>query len=176
MVATFTKASAVTLVAVSGVTQVSGTTANDFTSPVVYAVTSSSGVQNYTVTVNQIPAGYTTGGSAGGSWVLQPLVVPTGASLAWQSTGIGVNASTYLETTGSGTLTFDWKVSSEANYDWLSVYVDGVLQDQISGEVNWVSKTINLGAGTHTVKWEYNSDGSVVRGLNTAWVGNIVFN
>ncbi len=38
---------------------------------------------------------------------------------------------------GPGTVTFWWKVSSEANYDWLSFYVDGVLQDRISGEVGW---------------------------------------
>jgi len=38
---------------------------------------------------------------------------------------------------GAGTVTFWWKVSSEANHDWLSFYADGVLQDRISGEVGW---------------------------------------
>ncbi|GEM_PF-1329821 len=34
-----------------------------------------------------------------------------------------------------GTVTFWWKVSSEANCDWLSFYADGVLQDRISREI-----------------------------------------
>jgi hypothetical protein len=41
---------------------------------------------------------------------------------------IGNNQFTEMQTTvsGSGTLSFYWKVSSEENYDWLEFYLDGV--------------------------------------------------
>ena len=38
---------------------------------------------------------------------------------------------------GAGTISFYWKVCSEADYDFLEFYIDGVLQDQISGLVDW---------------------------------------
>ncbi len=62
---------------------------------------------------------------------------------------------------GPGTVAFWWKVSSEANYDWLSFYADGVLQDRISGEVGWHQKSYPLGGDeTHALVWVYSKDGS----------------
>ena len=49
--------------------------------------------------------------------------------------------------------------------------VDGNLQDEISGNVNWRQKSYNLtGSGTHTLKWQYVKDGSVSEGSDTGWV------
>ena len=49
--------------------------------------------------------------------------------------------------TGSGTVKFWWKVSSEQGHDYLEFYIDGQLQSngQISGNVAWQEKTYTVG-------------------------------
>ena len=79
-----------------------------------------------------------------------------------------------MTVTGPATLSFYWKVSSEASYDYLRVYLDGVKQYEISGEVNWQQKSINIPSGSHTVKWEYSKDGAVVSGSDKGWVDQVV--
>ncbi len=72
---------------------------------------------------------------------------------------------------GAGTVTFYWKVSSEQNYDELRFYIDGVLQDEISGEVDWTQKSYNIdGESLHTLMWEYEKDSSGSDGSDCGWV------
>ena len=115
----------------------------------------------------------TTGGNA--NWVPQTAIVYNGGDAA-QSGAIGNSQSTWMQMTVTGpvTLSFYWKVSSEASYDYLRVYLDGVKQYEISGEVNWQQKSINIPSGSHTVKWEYSKDGAVVSGSDKGWVDQIV--
>jgi M6 family metalloprotease-like protein len=100
---------------------------------------------------------------------------------AAQSGAISDSQSSSLETTlaGPGTLTFWWKVSSEAGYDYLRFYSNGVEQAgslaKIAGEVAWVQKTVNLPAGNTTVKWTYSKDSSVASGSDAAWVDQVVW-
>ena len=73
--------------------------------------------------------------------------------------------------TGSGTVTFWWKVSSEQNYDWLEFYIDQVRKDRISGEVDWQQKTYTIsGSGTHYLRWQYIKDSSTKSGDDCGWV------
>ncbi len=44
---------------------------------------------------------------------------------------------TLVDVDDQETVPFYWKVSSEQGGDYLQFYVDGVLKDQISGEVDW---------------------------------------
>lgn len=79
----------------------------------------------------------------------------------------------------SGAVTFDWTVSSEANYDWLSFYIDGVRQDRISGCTTWTaacwqSRSYNLAAGTHTLRWAYEKDYSVAGGQDAGWLDKVI--
>ncbi len=83
--------------------------------------------------------------------------------------------SVMLGVTTAGVITFYRKVSSEANYDYLRFYIDGVQQEQQSGEVAWAQVSFPVTAGTHTFKWAYSKDGSVVAGSDCAWVDYIVF-
>ena len=71
---------------------------------------------------------------------------------AAQSGAIGDSQATWMETvvTGPGTLTFWWKVSSEANYDFVRFLVNGVLQERRSGEGAWVQESYVVGAGAQT--------------------------
>ena len=67
-----------------------------------------------------------------------------------------------VDSPNSETLKFYWKVSSEANYDYLQFYIDGTLKDQISGEVAWTQKSYAVSSGIHILKWRFikNSSGS----------------
>jgi RHS repeat-associated protein len=72
---------------------------------------------------------------------------------------------------GEGTVSFYWKVSSEENYDYLQFYIDGELQDEISGEVGWQYKSYTLtGSGTHLLLWQYEKDHSDSDGSDRGWV------
>jgi len=118
---------------------------------------------------------WTSGGS--GNWFGQTGTTHDGVDAA-QSGPIGDSAETWLQTTvsGAGNLSFWWKVSSEANYDWLEFYLDGVLQNgRISGNVDWVQHTAVLAAGTHVLRWRYSKDGSVAGGADAAWVDQVVW-
>ena len=79
------------------------------------------------------------------------------------------------EVTSDGTISFYRKVSSENNYDYLRFYIDNVLQERWSGEVDWSEVSYSVTAGNHVFKWEYYKDGSVNAGSDCAWIDYIVF-
>jgi hypothetical protein len=77
---------------------------------------------------------------------------------------------------GPGTLSFWWKVSSEANADFLEFTVNGTEQKtRIGGEVDWEKKTYTLGEGSHTLSWRYFKDASTAAGADAGWVDRITF-
>jgi vibriolysin len=94
-----------------------------------------------------------------------------------RSGAIGNNASTTIETTisvgSTQAVKFYWKVSSEAGYDYLKFYIDGVEKAKIAGEVNWTQVSYNITAGTHTLKWSYIKDTYVVGGSDCGWVDKL---
>jgi len=96
---------------------------------------------------------------------------------AAQSGTISHNQESWVQTTvtGPGTLKFYWKVSSEANFDFLRFYIDGDEQERISGTVDWQQKTYGISSGSHTLKWTYTKDGSVKRGSDCGWLDKVEF-
>ena len=96
---------------------------------------------------------------------------------AYQSGAITHNQDSWTEMTvvGPGILSFDWMVSSESNYDYLRLYVDGEQLDRISGSVDWAEKSFSMDSGTHTVRWRYTKDGSASINSDAGWVRNIHF-
>ena len=98
---------------------------------------------------------------------------------SWQSGNIDHSQSTWasLDVTGPCRVTFEWKVSSEGNYDWLSFTlddsaVDGI--DRISGTVGWSEKSLAIvEGGTHTLKWTYSKDSSQDGGDDCGWVRDV---
>lgn len=112
---------------------------------------------------------YTSGGDA--VWYGQATTYYYGGSAA-QSGDIGDNQSSFFQTTINGptTVKFWWKVSSELGWDYLQVFVDEILIEQISGEVNWQEKVLTLGSGSHVVKWVYYKDSSISSGSDCGWV------
>ncbi len=117
-----------------------------------------------------------TGGSDNIGW----FVVDDGDNAgSWQSGDIDDSQSTWasLDVTGPCRMTFEWKVSSENNYDWLSFTLDdsaveGI--DRISGTVDWSEKSFTIvDGGTHTLKWTYSKDSSADSGDDCGWVRDV---
>ena len=118
--------------------------------------------------------------SGDSQWSGQSDITQDGIDAA-ESGDIGDGQTTSVETTvtGTGVLTFWWKVSSESGYDHLRFYLDGVQVSAaaaISGDVDWTQKTVNIGSsGSHTLRWTYSKDGSVSSGDDTAWIDQVIF-
>ena len=126
---------------------------------------------------------FTTGGDA--PWSGQTTAVSFYGGSSGQSGVLGGGQSAWLQTTvvGPGTLSFHWKVSSEAaddltgtRGDLLEVFVDDDLQPgAISGEVDWQQKNIFVPAGSHIIKWVYSKDAYVGMGSDCGWVDKVSF-
>jgi len=86
-------------------------------------------------------------------------------------------SSLYMEVNvlSDGELSFYKKVSSESNWDYLRFYVDNVEMSSWSGNLSWSQETFQISAGEHTLKWEYDKDGSVSSGSDCAWIDYIIF-
>jgi hypothetical protein len=92
---------------------------------------------------------------------------------AARSGNITHNQKSWMQTTvnGAGTLSFSWKVSSEQNYDYLEFYIDGKLQDRISGTVDFHQMTYTIyTAGLHTLEWRYVKDYNISAGSDRGWI------
>ena len=116
---------------------------------------------------------FTTGGNA--DWFSQGATFYHDGDAA-QSGNIAHDQESWLQTTisGTGTVSFYWKVSSETLCDFLAFYIDGSLQDRISGSVEWRHVTYEItDSGSHTLEWQYAKD----RGTNSrddcGWVDKV---
>lgn len=102
---------------------------------------------------------------------------------AAQSGAITANQWTQLITTvtGPGTLSFYWKVSSEAAppgqyYDYLGVWIDDTFKGSIDGDVNWTKVTLAIPKGPPcTITWQYRKDAYVDYGSDCGWVDKVVY-
>jgi hypothetical protein len=117
---------------------------------------------------------FTTGGSA--DWFSQSTTSHYDGDAA-QSGDISGDQDSWMQTTvsGKGTVSFYWKVSSEGDYyDCLKFYIDGSLQEKISGSVGWEQMTYTITAsGSHTLEWRYTKDSYVSSGSDCGWVDTV---
>jgi hypothetical protein len=130
-----------------------------------------------------LPRGWETYGNT--PWFNQSVVVSDG-DYAMASGEIrdnqfsGLNAVFDFATTGI--LSFDWKVSSEQDWDFLYLcagFGPCNLQNyiaRISGEVDWTTVDLFIDApGSYLVTWVYAKDGSDTEGQDRGWVDNVRF-
>lgn len=116
--------------------------------------------------------------SSGSVWTTQTLQKNAGTYAA-KSGVIGNSATSSMSSAtitvpaGGGTLSFYLRVSSEANYDYLRFYIDGVQQNQWSGTVGWTQQTYTLAAGSRTLRWDYVKDSSNAVSEDAAYVDDI---
>ena len=70
-------------------------------------------------------------------------------------------------------ISFFYKVSSEANYDKFHFYIDGNDMFNASGEVEWTRAAYPVSAGSHTFRFTYEKDYNVSNGSDRAWIDNV---
>lgn len=95
------------------------------------------------------------------------------------------NTTSWLQTTvvGPGTLSFWWKVDSDATsldprwpeYDDLEFLIDGQSQDWIAGQVDWNYKTYIIPPGWHVLQWQYVKDAQYNWGMDQGWVDQVTY-
>jgi hypothetical protein len=96
------------------------------------------------------------------------------------------SSSSWLQTTvvGPGTLSFWWRVDSDVtppppatpySFDALEVDINGVMQDQIMGQVDWNYRSYALPAGTNVITWQYVKDATYNAGADQAWLDQVHF-
>ncbi len=114
------------------------------------------------------------GGTA--PWVGQTAMTHDGVD-AGQSGDVNHNQNSTASTTvtGPGTLSFWWKVDSEASYDFLRFKLDGNAVSSIAGNRNWAQVTHAIPAGNHTLEWAYEKDVSVSTGSDAGWLDEVTF-
>ena len=97
---------------------------------------------------------------------------------AWTSTNKGSGGTTSqksytLNVAAGNILKFDWSVSSESNYDWLTITLDGTEIVRKSGTLSGsYEKTFDT-AGTHTLVVKYTKDSSSNYGDDEGEIYNI---
>ncbi|MGI9244280.1 MAG: putative Ig domain-containing protein, partial [Verrucomicrobiales bacterium] len=98
-----------------------------------------------------------------------------GAS-AGRSGMIGDNESSTLklEVTGPDWVSFWWKVSSEAGYDFLRFDFDGSTQREISGDIEWKRVAVRIPPGNHTLEWIYEKDEASENLSDAGFLDNVV--
>lgn len=117
-----------------------------------------------------------TGGQ--GRWVVTNTLSHAGNYSAMAPTSIRDRQQSFLQVTltvEAGMVSFWRKVSSEQNSDFLRFYIDGVMQGEWSGEMDWEQVSFPVAAGRHTFRWVYIKDRSVSTGQDTAWLDDIDF-
>jgi len=84
-------------------------------------------------------------------------------------------SSTIAFSCDADTLSFYLKVSSEYDYDFLQLYIDGALIEEWSGEIDWTYEEFALDPGTNSVEFVYDKDSSGSTGDDCAWVDMVNF-
>jgi len=92
------------------------------------------------------------------------------------SGALGNNQTNWLATTVSGTgrISFNWKVDCEAAGDYLAFSLDGMRKDSISGTVNWTQMVYTVTSNAdHTLLWLYSKNRSGKAGSDCGWVESV---
>jgi hypothetical protein len=125
-----------------------------------------------------IPEGWVMPTGADGTWHVSSDPGPYEGALSLKTDSIddGQGAEIQVAGVGPGTVSFRVKVSSEAGFDVLRFYVDGVAVASWSGTTvaGRQAFTYAMPAGSHTLKWAYEKDGSVSMGQDAAWIDAVV--
>lgn len=117
--------------------------------------------------------GWTTGGNA--PWLVESTNVAAGSFAARSgSIGDGQTSSLILNRSfRAGVGSFSVNVSSEPVWDVLTFILDGVTQQQWSGDVGWTSYAFPVSAGVHSMEWRYAKDPNNSVGMDAAFIDNV---
>ena len=73
----------------------------------------------------------------------------------------------------AGSITFPYCITSESNYDWLTVTIDNVQRVHVSGSYTWTVYTQQLDAGEHSVVFTYSKNVSGSSGVDATGISYI---
>jgi len=126
-----------------------------------------------------IPSDWTAPAGAAGSWHVSNEPGAYEGAVSLRSDSIDDNEHAEIQvarTFVAGSVTFRVKVSSEAGFDFLRFYVDGVPVASWSGTTNtgWQLYSYTLPAGAHILKWAYEKDASASLGEDAAWIDAVM--
>jgi alpha-tubulin suppressor-like RCC1 family protein len=95
---------------------------------------------------------------------------------AAQSGPIGSNTASSMRmwVAGPVTVSFWWKVSSEANHDFLTFSAGSLVLTNISGETGWQQCTLTMPPGNQLLQWTYSKDANGTAGEDAGWVDQVV--
>lgn len=121
-------------------------------------------------------APFTTGGDV--NWIVDTVNPNTGTFCAQPPDATNNNDITYMEyvvtiPASGGQVTFSYSTSTETGFDWFRFYVDGAAEVEANGISAYVTVTIPLNPGTHTLRWEYSKDSLFSAGDDTVYVDDI---
>ena len=114
----------------------------------------------------------------GAYWFIDNTTSNTGTFSARSGAVSHVNLTTLqvqIEVVEDGQISFYKKVSSEANKDKLTFYIDNTVMGEWSGVVDWSRETFAVTAGTHRFKWIYMKDSSGSYGDDACWIDDVQF-
>ncbi len=80
-----------------------------------------------------------------------------------------------MEIADTDMVSFWYKVSSEATYDFLRFFMDGDQLGAWSGEVDWTLFSASVDPGEHTFEWVYEKDAYVSEGDDAGYIDFIEF-
>lgn len=110
-------------------------------------------------------------------WIIYDTGAYSGTYCAGSSYTMGSSMTSELSISctinRADSISFYYKVSSEANYDKFHFYMDNTDMFNASGEVDWTRAAFPVSAGTHTFRFTYEKDYSVNRGSDRAWIDNV---
>lgn len=136
----------------------------------------------------QLPLGFSVPGTANAGWSVVSDFASNGVC-SLKSSAITNSQKAQIAFTGvfnAANVSFTRKTDSEANFDCFRFYVDGVTQAAIGGLCQSVTLfgisgaqpftlvSIPITAGSHTLMWSYEKDGSVSIGADAAWIDELV--
>ena len=100
-------------------------------------------------------------------------------SYAIKSTNEGMSNSTSaieitVDVLYDGLMGFNYRISSEKDYDLARFYIDGVMMMEASGDHAWSYREFEISEGTHTYRWEYAKDVSYEDGDDALYLDNVM--
>lgn len=79
-----------------------------------------------------------------------------------------------LDVLSNDSICFDFKTSTEAEYDYFKFYIDGELIEEWSGINDWTNANFDVTPGVHEFSWVFSKDFAMSEGEDCVWIDNIV--
>lgn len=74
---------------------------------------------------------------------------------------------------GDWILNFNWAISSEQNYDFLKLFINGTQVESISGQQQFSAQSHTISGSNTVITWQYVKDSSIGNGLDKAFLHHV---